>query len=93
MFEDLKEQSSVKKWGLVFESVPHSIECTVLGAAQIFSQNQVIHVNEQVLRRLPIQKAVNLLRDEWVVFFRRNLGDVASSVVSTFKQACGMLKV
>jgi hypothetical protein len=51
----------------------------------------VIHINEQVLRRLPIQKAVDLKRDEWVVIYQeaprggRRLSDVAEKVISTFK--------
>jgi len=35
----------------------------------IFKQNQVIHVNENVLRKLPIQKPVNLLKDEWIMVY------------------------
>lgn len=54
MFDDLKTKKSIHAWGLQFESVPHSVECTVLEAAQIFKQGQVIHINEQVLRKLPI---------------------------------------
>ena len=38
--------------------------------AEIFKDNQVVHINEQVLRRLPIQKAVDLTREDWVIIFQ-----------------------
>ena len=37
MLDTLKAQKSVQNWGLELVEVPSSIECTVLGAAQIFS--------------------------------------------------------
>ena len=46
MLDTLRNQKSVQNWGLELVEVPTSIECTVLGAAQIFSEDQVIHINE-----------------------------------------------
>ena len=39
MLDTLKSQKSVQNWGLQLVPVPSSIECTVLGAAQIFSED------------------------------------------------------
>ena len=69
MLHTLMKQSSMQNWGLQLEPAPTKIETTVLGAAEIFKDNQVVHINEQVLRRLPIQKAVNLTNQDWVVIF------------------------
>ena len=60
----------------------------------------MIHVNEQVLRKLPIQKAVDLAKGEWVLIYqepkrergRRNFEN-ADTVYRMFKDACGMLKI
>lgn len=98
--DSLVTMKSIERWGIKIEPQPSALECTVLGAAQIFSDNQVIHINEQVLRRLPIQKPVDLLREEWVIVFqesrrgggRRNR-DIAQKVWQTFRDACGMLRM
>ena len=59
----------------------------------------MIHINEQVLRRLPIQKAVDLTKDDWVIIYqeakrggRRNF-EIADKVYKTFKDSCAMLKI
>jgi len=36
----------------------------------IFEQNQVIHVDENVLRNLPIQDVVNLGHEEWIMVYQ-----------------------
>ena len=99
MFDTLKDQKSIKSWGLQLESVPTNVQCTVLGAAQIFSDKNVIHINEQVLRKLPIQKAVDLTKDDWVIVYqeakhggRRNF-EIADKVFRTLRDSCGMLKI
>ena len=70
MLDSLTQQTSMTKWGIQLEPAPTQIETTVLGAAQIFKDNQVVHINEQVLRRLPIQKAVDLTNQDWVIIFQ-----------------------
>lgn len=42
----------------------------VLPAPMIFEQNKVIHINDNVLRRLPIQKPVHLGKDEWIMIYQ-----------------------
>ena len=71
MLDTLRNQKSVQNWGLELVEVPTSIECTVLGAAQIFSEDQVIHINEQKLRSLPIQHAVDLTKHDWIIFYQQ----------------------
>ena len=43
---------------------------TILAEPQIFKQNQIIHVNENVLRNLAVQVPINLLRDEWIMVYQ-----------------------
>ena len=69
MCDILFKQKSIKDWGLDIAQVPLSLESHVLGAPQIFSNNQVIHCDENVLRKLPIQDAVDLLHDEWIMMY------------------------
>ena len=70
MLNSLTQQKSMQNWGIQLEPAPTQIETTVLGAAKIFKDNQVVHINEQVLRRLPIQTAVNLTNQDWVIIFQ-----------------------
>ena len=100
MLETLLKMKSIQNWGLQLESSPSKVDCTVLGAAQIFKDNEVIHINEQVLRRLPIQKAVDLTRNDWCIIYqetKRGYGkrnfELADKIYKTFKDACGMLKI
>ena len=90
----------MKNWGLEIEQVPISLTSTVLSSPQIFSQNQVIQVNESTLRRLPIHKAVDLQQGEWVMIYqnpqqsnKRSFFNQADKVLNTFIQACNQLKI
>jgi len=47
---------------------------TVLPSPQIFKQSQIIHIDENVLRRLPIQEAVNLGHEEWIMVYQEPKG-------------------
>ena len=42
----------------------------MLPAPQIFKQSQIIHIDEQVMRRLPIQHGVNLGFEEWIMVYQ-----------------------
>ena len=71
----------------------------MLGAPQIFDQGSVIHVNEQALRTLPIQKAVDLTRDDWVMVCKeprnggRGFKSLAQRVLGDFQKACSRLNL
>lgn len=100
MCDLLMQQKAVKNWGLEIEQVPISLTSTVLSSPQIFSQNQVIQVNESTLRRLPIHKAVDLQQGEWVMIYqnpqqsnKRSFFNQADKVLNTFIQACNQLKI
>ena len=43
---------------------------TILAEPQIFKQNQVIHVNENVLRNLAVQVPIDLLAGEWIMVYQ-----------------------
>ena len=69
------------------------IDTKVLAAPLIFRDDQVIRCDEQVLRKLPIQHALNLEREKWIVMYERRNQAVAREVVSTMKKACSQLKI
>ena len=57
----------------------------------------MIHVNEKALRELPIQKAVNLTKEDWVIIYqeakkggRRNF-ETADKVYKTLRDSCTRL--
>ena len=72
----------------------------MLPSPQIVAQNQCIQINDSVLRRLPIQKPVDLLKDEWIMIYQsprggrgRNLYNNADNVYNTFVKSCSQLKI
>ena len=62
----------MQNWGLTVDEVPISLDSFVMGAPQmqLLSNGQIIQVDENTLKRLPIQKAVHLLQDEWVMIYQ-----------------------
>ena len=62
----------MQNWGLQIEQVPISIDSFCLGAPQIslLSSGQVIQCNEQALKKLPIQKAVDLTYEDWIMIYQ-----------------------
>lgn len=62
----------------------------------IFEQNQVIHIDENILRNLPIQHAINLGFEEWIMVYQhggrgRSNYNAANNVYEAFKSASGRL--
>ena len=68
---------------------------------QIFKQNQIININENVMRRLPIQKAINLGHEEWIMCYmapkgnsnRRSNYNAANNVYEGIMESCRELKI
>ena len=76
------------------------MQSCVLPQPQIVAQNQCIQINDSVLRRLPIQKPVDLLQDQWIMIYQspraargRNLYANADNVYNTFVKSCSQLKI
>ena len=65
----LFDKKSIKDWDLRIEQVPIEMQSHVLGAPQIFQNNQIIHCDENVLRKLPIQEAVHLKDNQWIMIY------------------------
>ena len=88
-------------WGLQVEEVPIELQSFCLGAPgiiQLLKNNQVIQCSEQAMKRLPIQKANHLGREEWIMIYQhggrgRSNYDTADKIYNTFAQSCGMLKI
>lgn len=104
MVDLLSKQNAMRNWGLQVEEVPITLDSFVLGAPQmqLLSSGQIIQCDEQTLKRLPIQKAVDLLQEEWIMIYQhperpgpknRSNYEIADSIFNTFQQSCGMLKV
>ena len=90
----LADMKVTKNWGFDIGQAPIKLSQTsVLGQPSIFSEDRVIHCNEQVLRRLSISKAKNLTRDDWIIIYHRRNERAAHEVHQTFGKACGMLKM
>lgn len=77
--------------------MPVEIKSRIMEAPQIFKSGQIIHVDEDVLRKLPIQKAVHLKREQWVMVYQhskqRSNYQVADCIYNNFKEACGRLNI
>lgn len=94
----LMNQQVFRDWNLTIESNPIDLRNqTVLNEPQIFKQNQLIHINENVMRRLPIQKVVNLGFEEWIMVYqtgnRRNNYTAANNIYEGLVQSCAALGV
>lgn len=50
---------------------PQEMKTEILNPPMILKSNQVIHCDEQVLRKLPIQKPVNLEQDAWILVYEK----------------------
>jgi len=94
----------MQNWGLQVEEVPIQLDSFCLGAPQIqlVNSDRIIQCDEQALKRLPIQKAVDLLQEEWIMIYqhpeqpngrRRSNFAIADTIHTTFKQACAQLKI
>ena len=54
MAKILSTMRTALNWGFEINENPISLETSVLGKAQIFDNDKVIHCDEQVLRKLAI---------------------------------------
>lgn len=50
MCESLFSQKAIEKWGFTIDTMPISLQNTVLSCPKIVSSNQVIHCSEKTLR-------------------------------------------
>lgn len=92
MCEELFKQKAMKDWDLSIEKVPVAMKTQVMGAPELIKGNQVVHVNDSVLRKLPIQKAVNLEKEKWIMVYQhsekgRSNFKAADKVFSTLVEA------
>lgn len=100
MCSTLLQQKAMKDWGIQIEAEPVSIDSFVLNAPQIIASNQLIHCSEQALRKLPIQRSVDLKAQQWIMIYQNPAGgkgrsyyNIADSVYNNFVNACGQLKI
>jgi len=68
---------------------------------QIFKQNQIININENVMRRLSIEKAIDLSKKKWIIGYmdpkgksnRRSNYNAANNVYEGIMESCRELKI
>lgn len=93
----LQSQKALKQWDLKIEAVPVEIKSRVMDAPKIFKNNQVIHCDENVLRKLPIQKAVDLKYEKWVMVYQLNKSrsnyEIADKIYKDFVIASKQLQI
>ena len=99
----LMQTQPLRDWDLSIQS--NAIDMnnqTVLAAPQIFKQSQIIHIDERVLRTLPIQHAVNLGHEEWIMVYQnpkqknargRSNFNAANNVYNAMRDASGQLGI
>lgn len=65
----------------------------MLPAPKILKANQIIHCDEQVLRKLPIQRPIDLPADTWILIYARRNYDQANAVYDTMARSCVQLGI
>lgn len=60
MCKELFTQKCITDWGLQIELEPVKLKTEILPEPRIFKQSSVIKCDEITLRKLPIQRAVDL---------------------------------
>ena len=70
----------------------------VMAPPQLIKGDQVVHVTDSVLRKLPIQKAVDLERNRWIMCYQhsekgRSNFKAADKVFNTLVDACKQLHI
>lgn len=93
MCKELFNQKCMAEWGLQLDMKPVEMKTEILGAPMIFKQNQIIHCDEQILRRLPIQKPVDLGKDKWILIYSERNYKLANTIYDTMDRSCKMLGI
>lgn len=97
MCDNLLSQKAIKQWDLQVEHAPVELQSRVMEPPRIFKGSQIIHCDENVLRNLPIQKSVNLLKEKWIMIYQhskmRSNFEIADNVYNTMRDACKKLGI
>jgi hypothetical protein len=81
----------LKDWGITIENKPLALTTAILPQPEINQGSKKMSIDEQVLRRLPIQKAMRLKREEWIICYDQRSYENANSVFNNFQKSCGQL--
>jgi hypothetical protein len=74
------------------------MQTNVLAAPQMLVDKQIIRCDEGTLRKLPIQKAVHLLHEQWIMVYEKNqrndrVYQIADNIYNDLCKASGQLKL
>lgn len=92
--KELFAQKAIKDWGIMIEELPIELpRSCVLGAPAILQGNQVIHIDEAMMRNLAIATPKDLLQDQWIIMYKRQNFDLAEAVYDNLEKSSKRLKV
>ena len=63
MVTQLFKQKAIKNWNLEIEEMPVTIQSQMLAAPQMIAKNQIIHCDDNALRKQSIVKPRDLLKE------------------------------
>jgi hypothetical protein len=72
---------------------PVKLKTEILQEPRIFKQNTVIKCDEITLRKLPIQKPVDLPQDSWLLIYSYRNYEQANAVYDTMTSSCKQLNI
>lgn len=95
MVQTLQNQKAMKDWNIIIEQEPISMKTNVLGAPTMISNSQVIRCDENAMRRNPITKAVNLLKNRWIMVYENSQRSfqIADNIFRDLQKASAQLKL
>jgi len=95
----LLTKKSIEKWGMKIDNMPINFTNTVLAAPQCVSNKQIVYCSDDTLRKISINKPVDLTEGDWMLFYAhpskggRSNFNAADKVLKNFKDACGRLGI
>lgn len=69
------------------------MKTNILAQPRILKNNQIINCDENVLRRLPVQKPIAFLEEQWIFVYESHNEQIANNVFSTMQMASKQLGI
>lgn len=79
--KDLFSQQALKDWGIIIETTPMEIQSTLLPCPTInLYDGSTSKCDQNILRKLPIQKAIKLEKKRWIFVYDQRNFEFANNV-------------
>lgn len=86
--------NALKKWGIEIENTPHQMKTSVLSTPQLtYEDGSKGNCDQYTLSKLPIQKAVHLKKENWILAYDSRSYDDANKVYGTMENAARALNI